>query len=154
MTALVSEDLRRAGVSSGGDSRRERGVRADGPVSRWSALDGLGPVQASERVLCQPPQDGSGGALLLSLCATRRGLMRGLQAAEDLSDEPLLNYYTKEWDRYTTGASYVNRLFTYLNRHWVKREKDEGRKNVYVVYIVSFTSLSRVLAGRWSAKGS
>lgn len=79
--------------------------------------------------------------------------MRGLQAAEDLSDEPLLNYYTKEWDRYTTGASYVNRLFTYLNRHWVKREKDEGRKNVYVVYIVSFTSLSRVLAGRWSAKG-
>lgn len=58
------------------------------------------------------------------------------QAAEDLSDEPLLNYYTKEWDRYTTGASYVNRLFTYLNRHWVKREKDEGRKNIYVVYIV------------------
>ena len=59
-----------------------------------------------------------------------------IQAAEDLSDEPLLNYYTKEWDRYTTGASYVNRLFTYLNRHWVKREKDEGRKNVYNVYTV------------------
>ena len=58
-------------------------------------------------------------------------------AAEDLSDEPLLNYYTKEWDRYTTGASYVNRLFTYLNRHWVKREKDEGRKNVYTVYILA-----------------
>ncbi|KAL8277545.1 hypothetical protein RQP46_009977 [Phenoliferia psychrophenolica] len=58
-------------------------------------------------------------------------------AAEDLSDEPLLNYYTKEWDRYTTGASYVNRLFTYLNRHWVKREKDEGRKNIYVVYILA-----------------
>lgn len=58
------------------------------------------------------------------------------QEAADLSDEPLLRYYTREWDRYTTGASYVNRLFTYLNRHWVKREKDEGRKNVYVVYIV------------------
>ncbi|KAK4705022.1 cullin 1, partial [Phenoliferia sp. Uapishka_3] len=58
-------------------------------------------------------------------------------AAEDLSDEPLLNYYTKEWDRYTTGASYVNRLFTYLNRHWVKREKDEGRKNIYIVYILA-----------------
>lgn len=58
------------------------------------------------------------------------------QEAADLSDEPLLRYYTREWDRYTTGASYVNRLFTYLNRHWVKREKDEGRKHVYVVYIV------------------
>ncbi|GAA5919879.1 hypothetical protein JCM1841_002089 [Sporobolomyces salmonicolor] len=61
-------------------------------------------------------------------------------AAEDLSDEPLLRYYTKEWDRYTTGASYVNRLFTYLNRHWVKREKDEGRKNVYGVYILALVS--------------
>ncbi|KAI5475829.1 hypothetical protein MNV49_000793 [Pseudohyphozyma bogoriensis] len=57
--------------------------------------------------------------------------------SDDLSDEPLLNYYTKEWQRYTTGASYVNRLFTYLNRHWVKREKDEGRKHVYGVYILS-----------------
>lgn len=75
-------------------------------------------------------------AFLFSVGATRRADV-ATQAAEDLSDEPLLNYYTKEWDRYTTGASYVNRLFTYLNRHWVKREKDEGRKNVYVVYIVS-----------------
>ncbi|GAA6057154.1 hypothetical protein JCM3770_003990 [Rhodotorula araucariae] len=60
--------------------------------------------------------------------------------AADLSDEPLLRYYTREWDRYTTGASYVNRLFTYLNRHWVKREKDEGRKNVYHVYILALVS--------------
>jgi hypothetical protein len=51
-------------------------------------------------------------------------------------DEALLRYYAREWDRYTTGANYVNRLFTYLNRHWVKREKDEGRKNVYQVYTV------------------
>ncbi|GAA6029019.1 hypothetical protein NBRC10512_001646 [Rhodotorula toruloides] len=64
--------------------------------------------------------------------------LKGVRAeAADLSDEPLLRYYTREWDRYTTGASYVNRLFTYLNRHWVKREKDEGRKNVYVVYILA-----------------
>jgi cullin 1 len=58
------------------------------------------------------------------------------QASDPLIDEPLLRYYAQEWDRYTTGANYVNRLFTYLNRHWVKREKDEGRKNVYAVYIV------------------
>lgn len=55
-------------------------------------------------------------------------------------DEALLRYYAKEWDRYTTGANYVNRLFTYLNRHWVKREKDEGRKNVYQVYTVRLSS--------------
>lgn len=51
-------------------------------------------------------------------------------------DEALLHYYAQEWDRYTTGANYINRLFTYLNRHWVKREKDEGRKGVYTVYTV------------------
>ncbi|BGP58323.1 hypothetical protein JCM8202_002945 [Rhodotorula sphaerocarpa] len=62
------------------------------------------------------------------------------ETAADLTDEPLLRYYTREWDRYTTGASYVNRLFTYLNRHWVKREKDEGRKNVYIVYILALVS--------------
>ena len=47
-----------------------------------------------------------------------------------------MHYYAQEWDRYTTGANYINRLFTYLNRHWVKRERDEGRKGVYPVYTV------------------
>ena len=58
------------------------------------------------------------------------------QASDNLVDEELLDYYAREWTRYTTGANYINRLFTYLNRHWVKREKDEGRKGVYTVYTV------------------
>lgn len=53
-----------------------------------------------------------------------------------MQDEELLRYYATEWDRFTTGSNYINRLFTYLNRHWVKRERDEGRKNVYPVYTV------------------
>ena len=47
------------------------------------------------------------------------------QATEPLTDEPLLRYYAGEWTRYTTDTNFVNRLFAYLNRHWVKREKDE-----------------------------
>ncbi|PBK82193.1 Cullin repeat-containing protein [Armillaria gallica] len=35
------------------------------------------------------------------------------------------------------GANCINRLFTYLNRHWVKRERDEGRKTVYPVYTLA-----------------
>lgn len=54
-----------------------------------------------------------------------------------MSDLELLKFYAKEWDRYTTGAMYVHKLFNYLNKHWVKREKDEGRKEVYTVYTVS-----------------
>ncbi|KAF8544914.1 Cullin [Trichophaea hybrida] len=50
------------------------------------------------------------------------------------ADEALLGFYIKEWDRYTTAAKYINHLFRYLNRHWVKREMDEGKKNIYDVY--------------------
>jgi cullin 1 len=59
------------------------------------------------------------------------------QETEPLQDEALLRYYANEWLRFTTGANYINRLFTYLNRHWVKRERDEGRKGVYPVYTLS-----------------
>ena len=57
-----------------------------------------------------------------------------LKQSNDFSDEALLTFYIKEWDRYTTAAKYTNGLFRYLNRHWVKREIDEGKKDVYDVY--------------------
>ena len=50
------------------------------------------------------------------------------------ADEALLSYYIREWDRYTTAAKFINHLFRYLNRHWVKREIDEGKKDIYDVY--------------------
>ncbi|KAK6495673.1 hypothetical protein TWF481_002721 [Arthrobotrys musiformis] len=50
------------------------------------------------------------------------------------TDEALLGFYIREWDRYKKAAKFVNNLFGYLNRHWVKREMDEGKKNVYDVY--------------------
>ncbi|PWN92025.1 putative SCF complex member Cullin 1 [Acaromyces ingoldii] len=61
------------------------------------------------------------------------------KGAENLTDEALIKYYASEWDRYTEGANFVHRLFTYLNRHWVRREKDEGRKNIYTVYTLALT---------------
>ncbi|KAI9867471.1 MAG: hypothetical protein M1813_009030 [Trichoglossum hirsutum] len=55
-------------------------------------------------------------------------------AAKTHTDEALLTFYIREWNRYTTAAKYINHLFRYLNRHWVKREMDEGKKNIYDVY--------------------
>ncbi|PQE31306.1 putative SCF complex member Cullin 1 protein [Rutstroemia sp. NJR-2017a WRK4] len=55
-------------------------------------------------------------------------------ASKTHTDEALLSFYIREWDRYTTAAKYINHLFRYLNRHWVKREMDEGKKNIYDVY--------------------
>ncbi|OAX44272.1 Cullin repeat-containing protein [Rhizopogon vinicolor AM-OR11-026] len=57
--------------------------------------------------------------------------------SDNLQDEALLQYYATEWDRYTTGANYLNRVFAFLNRHWVKRERDEGRRGVYPVYTLA-----------------
>ncbi|KAJ7181460.1 ubiquitin-protein ligase [Mycena crocata] len=68
-----------------------------------------------------------------------------VQQAETLQDEALLRYYAAEWDRYTTGANYLNRLFTYLNRYWVKRERDEGKKGVYQVYTLALAQWSQHL---------
>ncbi|KAG6811936.1 hypothetical protein H0H92_005165 [Tricholoma furcatifolium] len=62
-----------------------------------------------------------------------------VQTCETLQDIELLRYYATQWDRYTTGANFLNRLFTYLNRYWVKRERDEGKKNVYPVYTLALS---------------
>lgn len=61
------------------------------------------------------------------------------------TDEALLTFYIKEWDRYTTAAKYINHLFRYLNRHWVKREMDEGKKNIYDVYTLHLVQWRAVL---------
>lgn len=58
------------------------------------------------------------------------------QVADSLNDLALLQYYARQWDDYTNGAKYVNKLFNYLNKHWVRREKDEGRKEIFGVYTV------------------
>lgn len=50
------------------------------------------------------------------------------------TDEALLTYYIKEWKRYTQAGTYNHHLFRYLNRHWVKREMDEGKKDIYDIY--------------------
>lgn len=50
------------------------------------------------------------------------------------SDEALLTYYIQQWKRYTTAGTYNNHLFRYLNRHWVKREMDEGKKDIFDIY--------------------
>jgi cullin 1 len=60
-----------------------------------------------------------------------------LKITETRMDELLLTYYNTEWDRYTTAMRYINNIFQYLNRHWIKREADDGKKEVYEVYTLS-----------------
>ena len=75
--------------------------------------------------------------------------------------EGLLSFYAMEWIRFTTAAGYIHRVFKYLNRHWVKREVDEGRKSVYDVYTVNcllkcihlYQNVNGIVSFVWSAGG-
>jgi cullin 1 len=61
-------------------------------------------------------------------------------------DEDLLQYYTKQWNRYTTAARLINNIFMYINRYWVKREIDEDKKHdVYDIFTVGFVVMSIVI---------
>ncbi|TVY82793.1 Cullin-1 [Lachnellula suecica] len=68
-----------------------------------------------------------------------------VQLSKTHSDEALLSFYIREWDRYTTAAKYINHLFRYLNRHWVKREMDEGKKNIFDVYTLHLVQWRQTL---------
>lgn len=57
----------------------------------------------------------------------------------------MLAFYIREWHRYTNAAKYIHHLFKYLNRHWVKREMDEGKKNIYDVYTLHLVQWRDVL---------
>lgn len=68
------------------------------------------------------------------------------------SGEALLAFYIREWDRYTVAAKYIHHLFRYLNRHWVKREMDEGKRNVYDVYTLHLVQWRNILFDKISGQ--
>ncbi|KAL2022578.1 hypothetical protein VTK56DRAFT_4922 [Thermocarpiscus australiensis] len=79
--------------------------------------------------------------------------LKGLVAESKAhTDEALLAFYIREWHRYTVAAKYIHHLFRYLNRHWVKREMDEGKKNVYDVYTLHLVRWRDVLFAQVSSK--
>ena len=61
-----------------------------------------------------------------------------------MTDEALLAFYISECRRFTTAATYNHHLFRYLNRHWVKREIDEGKKDVYDIYTLHLVTWKEV----------
>lgn len=86
----------------------------------------------------------NGGALLLGgelysqLAQYLQDHLASLLAQAPGENDLLVAYYNRCWRRYTVGARYIDHIFSYLNRHWVKHERDEGGKQrgIYEVSVL------------------
>ncbi|CAP34853.2 Protein CBG17038 [Caenorhabditis briggsae] len=68
-----------------------------------------------------------------------------LYGCVDLSGEPLLQYYSTKWELFSFAMKVVDGIFAYLNRHWVRREFDEGREGSYMVYTLGLVAWREAL---------
>lgn len=76
----------------------------------------------------------SGADLYSRLASFAKELSEDAQAtAQKVPRDRLLDFYNERWNRFVFSSKAGHHLLRYLNRHWVTRELNEGRKNVFFV---------------------
>lgn len=54
-----------------------------------------------------------------------------IAALKKEEDETFLNFYVRRWKRFTIGAIFLNRVFDYMNRYWVQKERSDGKRHIF-----------------------
>uniref|UniRef100_A0A914C0K7 Cullin family profile domain-containing protein n=1 Tax=Acrobeloides nanus TaxID=290746 RepID=A0A914C0K7_9BILA len=68
-----------------------------------------------------------------------------LVTCKDKAGNQLLEKYTTLWKQFQFSSTVVNGIFAYLNRHWIKRELDEGHQDIYEVYNLAVVTWKTIL---------
>ncbi|CAF3045733.1 unnamed protein product [Rotaria socialis] len=67
------------------------------------------------------------------------------QSGVDLQGEGVLRFYTNRWEKYQFSSKVMNDFCSYINRHWVQREFNSGRKDIYEIYTMAMDSWQKVV---------